>query len=105
MLSTSRAIDPLRFSPKIIKQRVLDLSKILTAVWSLLPAEQEDAAEYVTRTWAEVLYEQLRSIPVDSIGIVKCVIDTTGAEHFAGEQELRVDSSAIKSTKLVTQGK
>ena len=53
----------------------------------------------------ETLYKQLRSIPVTSIGIVKCVVNTDGAEHVPGEQELRVSSDAIKSTVLVTRGK
>ena len=50
------------------------------------------------------LYEQLRKIPID-IGIVKCLVNTDGAEHLPGEQELRVLPSAIKTTTLLTSGK
>ena len=52
----------------------------------------------------EKLYKQLRSIPVTSIGIVKCVVATEGAEHLPGEQEIRVKPEAIQSTVLVTKG-
>ena len=52
----------------------------------------------------ETLYKQLRSIPVTSIGIVKCVVETEGAEHVPGEWEIRVKPEAIKSTILVTKG-
>ena len=51
------------------------------------------------------LYEQLRKIPIDNIGIVKCLVNTDGAEHLPGEQELRVLPSAIKTTTLLTSGK
>jgi hypothetical protein len=53
---------------------------------------------------ADVLYKQLRSIPVTSIGIVKCVVETEGAEHLPGEWEIRVKPEAIQSTVLVTKG-
>ena len=52
----------------------------------------------------ETLYKQLRSIPVTSIGIVKCVVETEGAEHVPGEWEIRVKPEAIQSTVLVTKG-
>ena len=52
----------------------------------------------------ETLYKQLRSIPVTSIGIVKCVVETEGAEHVPGEWEIRVMPEAIQSTVLVTKG-
>ena len=52
----------------------------------------------------ETLYKQLRSIPITSIGIVKCVVETEGAEHVPGEWELRVMPEAIQSTVLVTKG-
>ena len=54
---------------------------------------------------AKQLYEQLRKIPIDNIGIVKCLVNTDGAEHLPGEQELRVLPSAIKTTTLLTSGK
>ena len=53
----------------------------------------------------ETLYKQLRSIPITSIGIVKCVVETEGAEHVPGEWELRVMPEAIQSTVLVTKGR
>jgi hypothetical protein len=32
------------------------------------------------------------------------VVETEGAEHFPGEQEIRVKPEAIQSTVLVTKG-
>ena len=64
----------------------------------------EIGVNYLLVCNADVLYKQLRSIPVTSIGIVKCVVETEGAEHVPGEWELRVMPEAIQSTVLVTKG-
>ena len=64
----------------------------------------EIGVNYLSIFNADVLYKQLRSIPVTSIGIVKCVVETEGAEHVPGEWEIRVKPEAIQSTVLVTKG-
>ena len=64
----------------------------------------ETGVNYLLVCNADVLYKQLRSIPITSIGIVKCVVETEGAEHVPGEWELRVMPEAIQSTVLVTKG-
>lgn len=63
------------------------------------------SVQYLAVVGAEQLYEQLRMIALSSIGIVKCKVDTIGAQHLPGEQELRVLPSAIKSTVLVTSAR
>ena len=64
----------------------------------------EIGVNYLAIYNADVLYKQLRSIPVTSIGIVKCVVETEGAEHLPGEWEIRVKPEAIQRTVLVTKG-
>ena len=63
------------------------------------------SVQFLAVVGVEQLYEQLRMIALSSIGIVKCKVDTTGAQHLLGEQELRVLPSAIKSTVLVTSAR